>query len=177
MQGPSSRLSWSGNHQWTSSARWSSSESEGNRLAGIKDTIFNLYTHHSATIAQSYNEFWVGVPSQPVQIVRRDLSAAPPLPTQSPSASAATTRAPYVPPSYVAPNNVVAVSSDPIYNGCGQSKNCLGFPDGCVATKSCTSITVVTVRGDVFEFEIQSGKGESSVFLFSQVGLHLHRRF
>jgi len=29
---------------------------------------------HSATIAQSYNEFWVGVPSQPVQIVRRDVS-------------------------------------------------------------------------------------------------------
>ncbi|XP_043645680.1 putative ferric-chelate reductase 1 homolog isoform X3 [Drosophila teissieri] len=115
----------------------------------------------NATIAQSYNEFWVGVPSQPVQIVRRDLSAAPPLPTQSPSAPAGSTRAPYVPPSYVAPNNVVAVSSDPIYNGCGQSKNCFGFPDGCVATKSCTSITVVTVRGDVFEFEIQSDKGEN----------------
>ncbi|XP_026835893.1 putative ferric-chelate reductase 1 homolog isoform X1 [Drosophila erecta] len=119
----------------------------------------------NATIAQSYNEFWVGVPSQPVQIVRRDLSAAPPLPTQSPSYPAGTTRAPYVPPSYVAPNNVVAVSSDPIYNGCGQSKNCFGFPDGCVATQSCTSITVVTVRGDVFEFEIQSGKGTNAAYV------------
>ncbi|XP_033155205.1 putative ferric-chelate reductase 1 homolog isoform X1 [Drosophila mauritiana] len=125
----------------------------------LGEVVFN------ATIAQSYNEFWVGVPSQPVQIVRRDLSAAPPLPTLSPSAPAGTTRAPYVPPSYVAPNNVVAVSTDPIYNGCGQSKNCFGFPDGCVATKSCTSITVVTVRGDVFEFEIQSGKGTNAAYV------------
>jgi len=119
---------------------------------------------HSATIAQSYNEFWVGVPSQPVQIVRRDVSG-PPLPTQGPSAPLGTTRTPYVPPSYVTPNNVAAVVSDPIYNGCGESKNCFGFPDGCVASKTCTSISVVTVRGDVFEFEIQSGKGESSVLL------------
>ncbi|XP_032570551.1 putative ferric-chelate reductase 1 homolog isoform X1 [Drosophila sechellia] len=125
----------------------------------LGEVVFN------ATIAQSYNEFWVGVPSQPVQIVRRDLSAAPPLPTLSPSATAGTTRAPYVPPSYVAPNNVIAVSTDPIYNGCGQSKNCFGFPDGCVATKSCTSITVVTVRGDVFEFEIQSGKGTNAAYV------------
>ncbi|XP_037714123.1 putative ferric-chelate reductase 1 homolog isoform X2 [Drosophila subpulchrella] len=118
----------------------------------------------NATIAQSYNEFWVGVPSQPVQIVRRDL-AGPPLPTQGPSAPVGTTRTPYVPPSYSAPNNVAAVVSDPIYTGCGQSKNCFGFPDGCVASKTCTSIAVVTVRGDVFEFEIQSGKGTNAAYV------------
>ncbi|KAH8285537.1 hypothetical protein KR054_010636 [Drosophila jambulina] len=124
----------------------------------LGQVIFN------ATIAQSYNEFWVGVPSQPVQIVRRDLSAAP-LPTQSPPASAGTTRAPYVPPSYVAPNNVAAAASDPIYNGCGQSKNCFGFPDGCVSSKTCTSIAVVTVRGDIYEFEIQSGRGTNAAYV------------
>ncbi|XP_016985376.1 putative ferric-chelate reductase 1 homolog isoform X2 [Drosophila rhopaloa] len=118
----------------------------------------------NATIAQSYNEFWVGVPSQPVQIVRRDVSG-PSLPTLAPTPNLGTTRAPYVPPSYVAPNNVAAVTADPIYNGCGQSKNCFGFPDGCVASKSCTSITVVTVRGDVYEFEIQSGKGTNAAYV------------
>ncbi|XP_020814503.1 putative ferric-chelate reductase 1 homolog isoform X1 [Drosophila serrata] len=118
----------------------------------------------NATIAQSYNEFWVGVPSQPVQIVRRDLTAVP-LPTQGPPVSAGTTRAPYVPPSYVAPNNVAATNSDPIYNGCGQSKNCFGFPDGCVSSKTCTSIAVVTVRGDVYEFEIQSGRGTNAAYV------------
>ncbi|XP_070068701.1 putative ferric-chelate reductase 1 homolog isoform X2 [Drosophila takahashii] len=118
----------------------------------------------NATIAQSYNEFWVGVPSQPVQIVRRDVSG-PPLPTQAPPAGLGTTRAPYVPPSYVAPNNVAAVVADPIYNGCGQSKNCFGFPDGCVASKTCTSVSAVTVRGDVFEFEIQSGKGTNAAYV------------
>ncbi|XP_017120314.1 putative ferric-chelate reductase 1 homolog isoform X1 [Drosophila elegans] len=124
----------------------------------LGEVVFN------ATIAQSYNEFWVGVPSKPVQIVRRDASG-PPLPTLGPNPALGTTRAPYVPPGYVAPNNVAAVTADPIYNGCGQSKNCFGFPDGCVASKTCTSITVVTVRGDVFEFEIQSGKGTNAAYV------------
>ncbi|XP_017094126.2 putative ferric-chelate reductase 1 homolog [Drosophila bipectinata] len=117
----------------------------------LGEVVFN------ATVAQSYSEFWVGVLSQPVQIVRRDVSAVP-LPPQAPPASAGTTRPPYVPPNYVAPNNVAAASADPIYNGCGQSKNCFGFPNGCVSSKTCTSIAAVTVRGDVYEFEIQCGK-------------------
>lgn len=105
----------------------------------------------------------MGVPSNPVQVVRRDLSAAAPLPTASPpnnfNVNYPSTRTPYVPPSYVAPN-VVAVAEDSFYDGCGQSKNCFGFPDGCVASKSCTSVSAVTVRGDIYEFELQSGKGK-----------------
>ncbi|KAH8337747.1 hypothetical protein KR067_001096 [Drosophila pandora] len=124
----------------------------------LGEVVFN------ATVAQSYSEFWVGVPSQPVQIVRRDVSAVP-LPTPAPPASSGTTRPPYVPPNYVAPSNVAAASADPIYNGCGQSKNCFGFPNGCVSSKTCTSIAAVTVRGDVYEFEIQSGKGTNAAYV------------
>ncbi|XP_022223255.2 putative ferric-chelate reductase 1 homolog isoform X3 [Drosophila obscura] len=122
----------------------------------------------NATIAQSYSEFWVGVPSNPVQIVRRDLGAVPPLPTVGPQpafgAALPTTRAPYVPPNYVAPS-AVAASADPFYNGCGVSKNCFGFPDGCVNSKTCTSIAAVTVRGDIYEFEIQSGRGTNAAYV------------
>ncbi|EDW61852.1 putative ferric-chelate reductase 1 homolog isoform X2 [Drosophila virilis] len=121
----------------------------------------------NATVAQSYNQFWVGVASNPVQVVRRDLSAAAPLPTASPpnfNVNYPSTRTPYVPPSYVAPS-VVAVVEDSFYDGCGQSKNCFGFPDGCVASKSCTSVSAVTVRGDIYEFELQSGKGTNAAYV------------
>ncbi|SPP73934.1 putative ferric-chelate reductase 1 homolog isoform X1 [Drosophila guanche] len=121
----------------------------------------------NATIAQSYSEFWVGVPSNPVQIVRRDLGAVP-LPTAGPQpafgSALPTTRAPYVPPNYVAPS-AVAATADPFYNGCGVSKNCFGFPDGCVNTKTCTSVAAVTVRGDIYEFEIQSGRGNNAAYV------------
>lgn len=107
----------------------------------------------------------MGVPSNPVQVVRRDVSiAAAPLPTPANAGNnfnTASTRSPYVPPSYVAPS-VVTSNEDTFYDGCGQTKNCFGFPNGCVATKSCTSISAVTVRGDIFEIELRSGKGRLS---------------
>ncbi|XP_032590447.1 putative ferric-chelate reductase 1 homolog isoform X3 [Drosophila grimshawi] len=122
----------------------------------------------NTTIAQSYNQFWVGVPSNPVQVVRRDVSAAVPLPTPNPpnnfNVNFASTRSPYVPPNYVAPN-VLPASEDTFYDGCGQSKNCFGFPDGCVASKSCVSLTAVTVRGDIYEFELRSGKGTNAAYV------------
>ncbi|XP_033253434.1 putative ferric-chelate reductase 1 homolog isoform X3 [Drosophila miranda] len=121
----------------------------------------------NATIAQSYSEFWVGVPSNPVQIVRRDLGAVP-LPTAVPQpafgAALPTTRAPHVPPNYVAPS-AVAATADPFYNGCGVSKNCFGLPDGCVNSKTCTSVAAVTVRGDIYEFELQSGRGNNTAYV------------
>ncbi|XP_030240233.1 putative ferric-chelate reductase 1 homolog isoform X3 [Drosophila navojoa] len=126
----------------------------------------------NATVAQSYNQFWVGIPSNPVQVVRRDVSSAAPLPTSSSpnnynnnnNFNYASTRSPYVPPSFVAPN-AVAASEDSFYDGCGQSKNCFGFPNGCVATKSCTSVSAVTVRGDIYEFELRSGKGTNAAYV------------
>ncbi|XP_030386072.1 putative ferric-chelate reductase 1 homolog isoform X2 [Scaptodrosophila lebanonensis] len=118
----------------------------------------------NATVAQSYTDFWVGVPSNPVQVVRRDV--APPSVASAPTSGGynPTTRQPYVPPSYVAPN-VVATVADPFYNNCGVSKTCFGFPNGCMATKSCTSLSAVTVRGDIYEFELQSGKGTNAAYV------------
>ncbi|KAH8261530.1 hypothetical protein KR044_010632, partial [Drosophila immigrans] len=117
----------------------------------------------NATVAETYHTFWVGIPSNPVQVVRRDVSGPPPPPVANVPTSLPT-RAPYVPPNYVAPN-ASPVVEDTFYDGCGQTKNCFGFPDGCVASKSCTSISAITVRGDIFEFELRSGKGTNAAYV------------
>ncbi|KAL7737614.1 hypothetical protein ACLKA6_007724 [Drosophila palustris] len=120
----------------------------------------------NATVAQSYAEFWVGIPSDPVQVVRRDVAGPAPLPTVNPPTNFNTgsTRTPYVPPNYVAPT-VSAVVEDTFYDGCGEIKNCFGFPNGCVATRSCTIISAITVRGEIYEFEMRSGKGTNAAYV------------
>lgn len=108
-------------------------------------------------MAQAYDSFWVGIPSDPVQVVRRDTADTYPQ----------TTRKPYVTPpprgAYTprteAPQ-VTQIQEDPFYAGCGRSKTCFGFPDACIETKSCKAISAITVRGDVYEFEMKTGSGE-----------------
>ncbi|XP_014093279.2 putative ferric-chelate reductase 1 homolog isoform X1 [Bactrocera oleae] len=116
----------------------------------LGEVVFN------ATVAQAYDSFWVGIPSDPVQIVRRD----------TPDTYPQTTRKPYVTPpprgAYTPPTEVPqvrATEEDPIYADCGRSKTCFGFPDGCIATKSCKAISAIMVRGDVYEFEMKTGSG------------------
>lgn len=50
-----------------------------------------------------------------------------------------------------------APQSDTIYDDCGSTKSCFGFPDGCVATRSCNAVGTVFVRGDIYQFEMKSG--------------------
>lgn len=55
--------------------------------------------------------------------------------------------------------------SDPIYNGCGETKTCFGFPDGCVNTKSCQAVTAVMVRGERYEFELKTSAGDNARYV------------
>ena len=75
--------------------------------------------------------------------------------------TAAPTRAPYVPVAEVESANTVS-AMDPFYDGCGVSKTCFGSPNGCLSKKNCRSISAVTVRGDIYEFEMKSGYSKSS---------------
>ncbi|XP_055626075.1 putative ferric-chelate reductase 1 homolog isoform X2 [Toxorhynchites rutilus septentrionalis] len=107
----------------------------------------------NATIAQDYDKFWVGIESTPVKIVESG---------QSPPAVvgiSTTRRAPTtttVPP-YVAPTTPVADTTDPIYEGCGSTKGCFGFPEGCVETRNCRAVAAVIVQGERYIFEMKSG--------------------
>ncbi|XP_073846110.1 putative ferric-chelate reductase 1 homolog isoform X2 [Musca autumnalis] len=106
----------------------------------------------NSTVAQSYDTFWVGIPSAPVRVVKRDIAPAGPT-TPRPSYSP-TTRPPYV-PEYVPPAPA-ATPDDPFYDGCGSSKNCFGNKDGCVDSKSCDFVAAIKVRGNIYEFELKS---------------------
>lgn len=110
----------------------------------------------SSTVAQAYDTFWVGLPSAPVRVVKRDLAPqgpTTPRPTFTPS-----TRTPYV-PEYV-PTTPAPAGDDPFYSECGVSKNCFGNKDGCVETKSCDFVSAVKVRGGIYEFELKSSAGK-----------------
>lgn len=47
-----------------------------------------------------------------------------------------------------------------MYDGCGETKTCFGFPEGCVNTQSCRTMVATTVRGERYEFELKSGYSE-----------------
>ncbi|XP_059610036.1 putative ferric-chelate reductase 1 homolog isoform X2 [Phlebotomus argentipes] len=106
----------------------------------------------NATVAQDYAHFWVGIESEPVQVVPR--GAAPP------TGGISTTRRPFssTRPVYEpAPVQSKILSTDTIYDGCGTTKSCFGFPDNCLSARQCQVITTVTARGERFYFELKSG--------------------
>ncbi|XP_046868903.1 putative ferric-chelate reductase 1 homolog isoform X2 [Drosophila willistoni] len=123
----------------------------------------------NATVAEAYNKFWTGVVSNPIHVVKRDLFVeTAQLPTtRLPSSTMKyfTTQAPYTPSEFISSNVVISSRMDVIYNDCGARKTCFGSPDGCIISKSCISITAVTVRGNIFEFELQSGKDSKAVYV------------
>ncbi|XP_056640681.1 putative ferric-chelate reductase 1 homolog isoform X2 [Diorhabda sublineata] len=53
---------------------------------------------------------------------------------------------------------------DPFYQGCGSSKLCFGFPEGCVDTQNCNGVTAVTSTGDkTFIFEVRANQNAAWV--------------
>lgn len=114
----------------------------------VGDVIFN------ATIAQDYDKFWVGIPSERVRVVASSTTVAPgTAPTKRPTTT--TTVPPYRPAQTEAP-----VAADPIYEECGQSKGCFGFPEGCVDSKNCRAVVTIAVLGARYVFEMKAGYSE-----------------
>lgn len=112
----------------------------------VGEIVFN------GTIAQDYAQFWVGIESTPVKVVA---SGQPPSvvgisTTRKPPTT--TTVPPYVPPTAVKGETV-----DPIYEGCGDTKGCFGFPEGCVETRNCRAVVATVVQGERYIFEMKSG--------------------
>lgn len=104
----------------------------------------------NATVAQGFDKFWVGMQSPIIEVVKKGSiiggisTTRAPLTTESPQYQPTTPRP--------KPN-----TGDPIYEGCGDTKGCFGFPDGCVKTKNCRAISVVHVMGDRYQFELKTG--------------------
>uniref|UniRef100_A0A182Q8D5 DOMON domain-containing protein n=1 Tax=Anopheles farauti TaxID=69004 RepID=A0A182Q8D5_9DIPT len=120
----------------------------------VGDVIFN------ATIAQDYDKFWVGIPSDRVRVVASSTTIAPgTAPTKRPTTT--TTVPPYRPPQTAAP-----MATDPIYDECGQSKGCFGFPEGCVESKNCRAVVTIAVLGARYVFEMKAGYNRPAYVAF-----------
>lgn len=109
------------------------------------------------TVAQDFAQFWVGIESLPVRVVR-DGEDLPPSVNYSPGRPPVQPVVPSFRPESTDHQQIAVI--DAIYSGCGESKTCFGFPDGCVQLGSCNSVGTVTVRGDRYQFEIKSSRSK-----------------
>ena len=104
----------------------------------------------NSTLAQNYETFWVGVKSQPLQIVSGGTSIFPN--TFKTSTVKISTS-----PHYTAEEETTRhVNEDSFYNGCDDTKKCFGTPEGCVSTQNCVIVTAITVKHELYEFEMKS---------------------
>ncbi|XP_046662444.1 putative ferric-chelate reductase 1 homolog [Homalodisca vitripennis] len=85
-----------------------------------------------ATVVSNYTTYWVGVKSEPVRVIRRQVEGGPP-------GGISTTKA----PATVTVEDILS-SEMQLYAGCGSSKSCVGSPLGCIETKSCDAVVAVT---------------------------------
>jgi hypothetical protein len=116
---------------------------------------FQILFFFSGTIAQEYDRFWVGLQSDPVQVLPK--GQVPPsigISTQRPPLFSSTSN--YQP----AAQAQTPTPLDPIYSGCGDTKSCFGFPNNCITTHDCKAVSTIHVRGDKYVFSIKSGPGE-----------------
>ncbi|XP_055385328.1 putative ferric-chelate reductase 1 homolog isoform X2 [Condylostylus longicornis] len=161
----------------TSATHSDTSQKKGLSLEWNAPVDFLGQIMFNATVAQQYHQFWTGIPSEPVQIVKRE--AAPPGVIGISSTRRPVTSTPEV---VFKPEAVDAVSitkkktnkfwnnkimlsclillkpkqTDPFYQGCGDTKTCFGVPDGCLKEQNCRALSSINVRGEIYEFELKS---------------------
>ncbi|XP_076665949.1 putative ferric-chelate reductase 1 homolog isoform X2 [Andrena cerasifolii] len=103
-----------------------------------------------STFAQDYSTYWVGVESPRVNVGKRSIDV---LTSSTPVTTLRTTTPPYYSPTV---DYETKEAEDPMYNGCGATKNCFGTPAGCIETKDCMAMVTVLVRGERYLFELQA---------------------
>jgi len=47
-------------------------------------------------------------------------------------------------------------ATDPFYDECGQTKTCLGAPNGCLSTRDCVAVATVRAKGTKYLFEMRA---------------------
>lgn len=105
----------------------------------------------TGTFVQTKNVFWVGVTSEKVT-VRREVPASPAIPTST-STTTTTTTTSSTPPSETAGLERDLVN---VYDECGNTKGCFGFPAECEASKKCTMLVTYSKVPSGYKFEIMS---------------------
>lgn len=111
-----------------------------------------------ATVAQSYDKFWVGLTSEPVRVVQRGQGGEFNGPT--------TSRRPFYQPTSPQFNGGAQTPTsnlvDPFYKGCGDTKSCFGFPANCVDQQNCRAVVSTKVLGERYFFEMKTFGGPAA---------------
>lgn len=112
---------------------------------------FELLSYFSATVAENYQTFWVGVTSPKIEISKlsQNDDSLPP-----PQYRPVSTTPPYYRPELAQESSA---EFDPFYTDCSVRKLCFGVPQNCVALKNCKAVVAITVTGDQYEFEMKAG--------------------
>lgn len=65
----------------------------------------------------------------------------------------------------------IALTHASIYNGCGETKTCFGFPKHCLDSQSCTAITTVIVENNRYFFEVMSKGSHHPAYVATALSL------
>lgn len=57
---------------------------------------------------------------------------------------------------YTDPDTVPPAETDPVYEGCGTTKICIGSPSGCINDRDCRMFAAVVFNENRFYFELLS---------------------
>lgn len=136
---------------------------------------------YSATVVQDYNTFWVDIYSNRLEIVPNKDS------TETSYRSSAI-RSNHIDRSLIKVCILIEhwcvnitheflmqrQLNDPIYEGCGLTKTCVGFPLNCEQQQSCNALSTAQLVDDRFIFELQSTAGwcdeDSKLYKFNLNG-------
>ncbi|XP_045117607.1 putative ferric-chelate reductase 1 homolog isoform X2 [Portunus trituberculatus] len=101
----------------------------------------------TGSFVQERTVFWVGVTSEKVTVKRS--APAPPVPETTTTTSTTTSTA-------STPAEVASLERDliNIYDDCGNSKGCFGFPAECETNKKCTMLVTYSKVSSGYKFEI-----------------------
>lgn len=83
------------------------------------------------TVVKNYTTFWTKLQSDPVQVAKRAAGEGTGISTtKGPTISAASLE--------------LQRAESALYAGCGVTKNCVGHPEGCTATRNCKAVLSIT---------------------------------
>lgn len=106
----------------------------------------------NSTVAQNFPTFWVGVKSEPIQIL-----AGGNIPNIIKTSTIRTSTSPDYNPQEETTRHI---QFDAFYSGCDDTKKCFGAPDGCVATQNCKVAAAITVVSDRYQIELKSASAK-----------------
>ncbi|XP_037045827.1 putative ferric-chelate reductase 1 homolog [Bradysia coprophila] len=99
----------------------------------VGEILFN------ATVTQDYDTFWVGIKSNSLEIIENEISTSSAIPSNHNKQFLSKRQAP-----------------TSIYEGCGSTKTCVGYPLNCEQNQTCRAVTTARIVDKRFFFELQS---------------------